>query len=365
MKRHSMTVRMLAVLLTLALLTACGGGGGAAGAGGGTITLRVGSGHADTNPWIIAFEEHFVQVVGDRVANETDYNIEWVRAYGGSIITLNNELEGVEAGLVDIGAIIIVFEASRIPLQTMWYIMPFTFPDPAIGAAVYAQILEEFPEYKLSYERFNQYYLGMVFSDPYGLFSTFPVRALADVAGTRIGAAGVNISWIEGSGAAGVMTSVPEGYQNIATNVVDMVILPTRSCLNLQVHEVAPYYLDAGFGAKPFTAVTINKQSYHNLPPEVQRILREVGAELLDNTTEFMTALHQESLEYMRAQGVTVYHLDRREQEAWAASLGNIVRDDLVPMLNNAGYDGAVVVERVLELAEEQGVPRVRDWINE
>jgi len=358
---------LLAVVLVLALLAACGGGGGggAATAGGGNvITLRVGSGHAETNPWIISFEEYFVTTVQDRVAAETDYAIEWVRAYGGSVITLGNELEGIEAGMLDIGNMILVFEASRLPLQTMMFSMPFTIPDPVVGAVVYAQMIQEFPELTQSFENFNQLYLGLGFSDPYGLYSAIPVTSLADISGARIGAAGINLAWVEGSGAAGVQTSIPESYQNIQTAVIDMTIQPTRSMMNLMIYEVTPYYLNAGFGAKPFNAITINRQSWDSLPGAVQQILVEEGAAYLERSTAFMADIHAGSLAQMAEVGVTVHTLSREDQVAWAASLDNIVAG-LVQNLNSHGYPGAEIVERWFELLEENGVPRVRDWLNE
>ena len=362
-------VRLLAVALVVTLvvsLAACGtGGGGTTAAGdGGTITLRVGSGHAETNPWIISFEQYFVQTVEARVAAETDYTIEWVRAYGGSVITLGNELEGIEAGMLDIGCIILVFEASRLPLQTMMFSMPFTVPTPELGAAAYAQLIQEFPQMTQSFENFNQVYLGLGFSDPYGLYSAIPVTSLADVAGARIGAAGINLAWVEGSGAAGVQTSIPEAYQNIQTAVIDMTTQPTRSMMNLMIYEVTPYYLNAGFGAKPFNAITMNQQSWDSMPAAVQQILAEEGAAYLARSTAFMADIHAGSLEHMAEVGVTVHTLSREDQEAWAASLDNIVAG-LVNNLDSHGYPGAEIVERWFALLEEQGHPRIRDWLNE
>ena len=60
-------------------------------AAGKKITLRIGSGHSETNPWIAALEDFFVPTVSERVAAETDYEIEWIKSYGGSVITLQNE----------------------------------------------------------------------------------------------------------------------------------------------------------------------------------------------------------------------------------------------------------------------------------
>jgi TRAP-type C4-dicarboxylate transport system substrate-binding protein len=115
--------------------------------------LRIGSGHSPSNPWITALEDYFVKNVSDRVSKETNYEINWVKNYGGSVITLGNELQGVQDGLVDIGCTILVFEASRLPLVDMVYSMPFSCSDPLIVADVIKEMYKEYPALPLCMKR--------------------------------------------------------------------------------------------------------------------------------------------------------------------------------------------------------------------
>ncbi|MCI6673116.1 MAG: C4-dicarboxylate TRAP transporter substrate-binding protein [Spirochaetaceae bacterium] len=326
------------------------------------ITLRIGSGHSESNPWITALEDYFVKNVSDRVSTETNYEINWVKNYGGSVISLGNELQGVQDGLVDVGCTILVFEASRLPLVDMVYSMPFSCSDPLIVADVVKDLYKEYPEFTDVYEKsYNQHYLGIGVSDPYGFFSTKEVKSLADLAGMKIGAAGINLAWIEGSGAAGVQTSLNDTYQNLQTNVCQATIQPTHSCINLKVYEVAPYYLDANFNVVPFNAITVNKQTWDKLPAEVQKILTEVGAGYLDYEANYINTVHSQDLDAIKEKGGSVIALSRAEQEKWAATLPDIVHD-LVKRLDAAGYKGSEIVERYYQLLEAKGVKRVRNW---
>lgn len=330
-----------------------------------TITLRIGSGHSESNPWIAALEDYFVKNVSERVENETEYSIEWVKSYGGSVISLGNELEGVESGLVDIGCTILVFEASRLPLQTMVYSMPFSCSDPLIVAKVTQQMFEEYPQFATDFEtKYNQKYLGIGVSDQYGLYSKNKVSSLSDIKGAKIGAAGINLSWIEGSGAVGVQTSLNDTYQNLQTSVCDATIQPTHSCVNLKVYEVAPYYLDANFNVVPFNSISVNLDTWDSLPAEVQQILAEVGEGYLAYESEYISKVHATDLEFMQSNGVDVATLSWEEQVAWAASLADIV-NGLVKNLNEAGYPGAEIVNRYYELLAENGIEKVRDWVIE
>lgn len=326
------------------------------------ITLRIGSGHSESNPWITALEDYFVKNVMERVSAETNYEIDWVKSYGGSVISLGNELQGVQDGLVDIGCTILVFEASRLPLQDMVYSMPFSCSDPLIVAETVKQMYAEYPEFTSTYETdYNQKFIGIGVSDPYGFYSTKEVKSLDDVKGMKIGAAGINLSWIEGSGAVGVQTSLNDTYQNLQTNVCQATIQPTHSCVNLKVYEVAPYYLDANFNVVPFNAITVNMDTWNDLPEEVRTILTEVGEGYLDYEANYINEIHEQDLKELEAKGCTIVTLSREEQEKWAASLPDIV-NGLVKSLDSAGYNGAEIVEKYYQILESHGVERIRDW---
>ena len=370
MKKRRMLALAMVATMALGLLTGCGkkdpapeiSGSGSVSAGKETIKLRIGSGHSESNPWITALEDQFVTGVSERVSAETNYEIEWVKSYGGSVISLGNELQGVQDGLVDIGCTILVFEASRLPLQTMVYSMPFSCSDPIIVAETIKQMHTKYPELTSIYESdYNQKFVGMGVSDPYGFFSTKEVKSLDDVKGMKIGAAGINLSWIEGSGAVGLQTSLNDTYQNLQTNVCQATIQPTHSCVNLKVYEVAPYYLDANFNVVPFNAITVNLDTWNSLPEEVQTIISEVGGEYLDYESNYINEIHEQDLKDLEAKGCSVVSLSTEEQSKWAATLPDIV-NNLVKTLNDAGYAGSDIVGDYYDILESQGVERVRNW---
>lgn len=375
MKTRRLFALGLAAMMAMTALTGCSGSNGKsstaenkdgqqteASAEKKTIKLRIGSGHSESNPWITALEDYFVKTVSDRVSTETSYEIEWVKSYGGSVISLGNELQGVQDGLVDIGCTILVFEASRLPLQTMAYSMPFSCSDPLIVAETIKQTYAQYPEFTDIYEAdYNQKFIGIGVSDPYGFYSTKEVNSLDDINGMKIGAAGINLSWIEGSGAVGVQTSLNDTYQNLQTNVCQATIQPTHSCINLKVYEVAPYYLDANFNVVPFNAITVNLDTWNSLPEEVQTIIAEVGEGYLDYESNYINEIHEQDLKTLEEKGCTIVTLSREEQEKWAESLPDIV-SNLVQTLNDAGYQGADIVEQYYTVLESQGIERVRDW---
>lgn len=326
------------------------------------ITLRIGTGHSESNPWVKALDDFFVGEISKRVEEKTNYSIDWVKSYGGSVISLGNELQGTQDGLVDIGCIILAFEVSRLPLETMAYYCPFSCSDPIAAAKVLHQMREEFPEYETDFEKYNCKLLGMGISDQYGLYSTKPVQKLEDLAGMKIGAAGLNLSWIEGSGAVGVQTNLNETYQNLQTNVCTATIQPTHSCVNLKIYEVAPYYIDTNFNViSPFNAVVVNQDTWATLPAEVQEIIAQVGDEYLDYEAEYINTVHEGDLKTLEENNCDIYTLDWDGKVEWASKIEDTVHG-LVQTLNENGYDGVKIVSRYYEILEENGFKKVRDW---
>ena len=75
----------LAAIMAMTAMTGCGGSSSAktdsttggdkkqaeATSGKEKITLRIGSGHSESNPWITALEDYFVKNVSERVSEET------------------------------------------------------------------------------------------------------------------------------------------------------------------------------------------------------------------------------------------------------------------------------------------------------
>lgn len=68
MKRNRIIAMGLAVVTAFTAFTGCGDksepqGDGASSSGKEKITLRIGSGHSESNPWITALEDYFVAKV--------------------------------------------------------------------------------------------------------------------------------------------------------------------------------------------------------------------------------------------------------------------------------------------------------------
>lgn len=201
--------------LSLALLTTPVPSGAAE-----TISLRIGAGHPAAATWITTIRELFMPRFAERVKAETEYEIQWTEAWGGSVCKLGECLEAVESGLLDMADLQTPFEPAKLMAQNFSYFVPFGAADPILGAELNRRTYEEVPALKKMLEdRYNQVFVGVGILSNYGLVTTFQWGKLEELKGPKIAAAGPNIPWVQSVGVVPVQSNLNEAYTSFQTGV--------------------------------------------------------------------------------------------------------------------------------------------------
>ena len=91
-----------------------------------TINLTMLSGFPPGMTSVGAIGNAYTPAVDAQLAKTGNYKINWNMALSGQIVKPRGELEGVEAGLGDIGIVITPFHADKLPLYKIPYVTPFT-----------------------------------------------------------------------------------------------------------------------------------------------------------------------------------------------------------------------------------------------
>lgn len=366
-KLRKVVASICVLALTLTMVAGCSGktNDSASGSDGGKkkIKLRIGAGHVAENiAWTGTMDTFFAPEVSKRVAENTDYEIEWVKGYGGSIVKLGEAMEGVQNGLIDITYVNFGFEPSKLMMHGMTFRMPFQSPDSNIVSKVALQLFDEYPDvFKAPFEEYNQKFLGLGVTDNYSIYSTYEINSIEDVSGKKFGAGGANLSWIEGTGAVGVQSNLNEAYTSLQTGVYDGCINPTSACFNFKIQEVAPYVIKMNFGAQMAGALTMNLDKFNSLPKEVQDIIVEVGKEYSAQEAKNAQDKYDSDLKAMEEQGVKIVEITDEARAEWVAKLPNVV-GNMVKENNEKGLPATEIVNRYYELLKENGFESPRDW---
>jgi TRAP-type C4-dicarboxylate transport system substrate-binding protein len=329
------------------------------------IKLKFGAGHPTAAPWVSFASNFFCKEAPKRIDERTNYKLEISELWGGSVAKLGEVLEAVEIGILDMGIVIIGFDPTKCYLHNWQFNIPFYMHDPRKSIRVRMKVYEEFPIFEDVFKKYNQIHLGAGGHDDYGLISTFPVRKAEDLKGHKICAAGSNIPWIKGTGAVPVQGTLNEAYTGLQTGVYDGWVMFPSSTVSFKLHEVAKNYTLTNFGSVTGVQhITINTKVWNKLPPEVQKILREVGKEYTIKQHEAVNDLSEKALKTMRDSGVAIHQLPHEEKVKWASMLINQPKQ-WAEEAEAKGYPGTAIMKATIKYAEQEGHVFLRNWMEE
>lgn len=329
------------------------------------INLTLVSGYTSTSSFIRVLESTFLPEVEARLAETNNYKINWNLGLGGSISKGREVLEGMEAGLGDIGIVHSPFHADKIPEFNISYMTPFTTVDLPVVVKELGDIINSTPEMKAVWEKYNQVHLTSWGSiDSYQIVSTKPVESLADLEGMKIGGAGPNLRWLEAAGAVGVNTTSADMYNNLQTGVVDGAIIWTEAATNFKLYEVAPYFIKADLGAAVNGNVTANKDTWEGLPEEVQTALQEAADIYRDAlAVEIQTTAADYRNTYIEG-GATLIEIPQDVLDEWAAMLPPMAQE-WADSLDANGQPGSEILASFMDAMRNNDQPVAREWDKE
>lgn len=327
-----------------------------------TIKLTFASGLPPVVPTTKTIVNTFLPAVNRELkASGSKYRIQWNVAVAGSLAKLNAILDVTRDGLADVSELFSVFEPVRLPLESVGFATPFTSPDYRIASLAVDRMNKTMPAMEQQWSKQNLVYLTGYSNDAYVIMAKKPIKSIDDLKGLKIGVAGVNMNWLKGTGAVGVLTSFATAYNDMKTGVFDATIAPYVGGANIKLPEVAPYIVKADFGSVFAGTIVVNKTRWNSLPKDVQVAMRKAAEtfqatyfDVLDKATAGVNAR-------LKKQGVHFVDFPKSEQKRWA--------DELPPIglqwargVEAKGLPGQAVLKDYLDYQRKHGVKLIRDW---
>ena len=315
------------------------------------ITLRIGSGHPPGVVYAGLMIDYFQAELKKRVEERTDHTVNFVEGYSGSIVKVTEVLEGVQDGIIDIGGMCFCFEPSNLPLHAFQVMLPFGTMDPEKSLKIAQEVYAEVPYLSNVFEdKFNQVLLARIADGGYNLGTSFPWADLSDLEGQKIAGAGLNLNWLEYAGVSPVQSSLATAYTEMKTNVYEGWIMFPSAWVNLKLFEPGPFYTLIGFGSMTWHGLTMNKDTYDELPDDFKEILMEVSADFEEQTGSVNASEYDRLVEELRGT-ITVTEIDPAVRKAWAESLAEWPQT-LAADLDAQGLPASEVLNLVLDRAE-------------
>ncbi|HAY47260.1 MAG TPA: hypothetical protein DCY55_13405 [Gammaproteobacteria bacterium] len=322
-----------------------------------SVTLRIGAGHpAGPSVYATQMRDFFVPEVKRRVEAETEYTINFVEGYGGSIAQVAETLEAVQNGVLDIGAYCVCFEPAKLFIHNFAYYAPFGPQDAVQAIQVARKVYEKNPwlEDQLT-DLYGQQLLAINGYDNYHLGSTIPWSSVDDLKAVKIGGAGPNLPWLEYAGVIPVQSSLPDGYLAMQTGVYDGWLMFPSAYYSYKFHEPAPYYTLIGFGAIGGAVVlTMNNDSLQNLPAEVRAIVMEVSQEYEVVAAEALETAQTIGLESLENSNATISVLPEEVRQSWGNSLAEFP-NEMAQEANGRDMPGSEIMRAYIEEVQAVG----------
>jgi TRAP-type C4-dicarboxylate transport system substrate-binding protein len=335
-----------------------------------TFKLTIASSHPATLPWVGLMSTLFVPEVNKRVAAlNKGYRIEWREAYGGQLYKMNATLTSVEQGVTDIGWVFHNLEAAKMPLNQFGTVTPFTTDDVRVILDVANDLNDSVPALKKEWEKNNAVFLGATGVDTYHSFTKVPLATYSDLKGRKISAPGSIGLWLKGSGAVAVDGSLTSYYTDIQSGVSDGTISIATGILPNKIYEVAPYITTVNIGALYIGGMAMNKDSFEKMPPEVQKILRDVGKEYSKALGETLMQRYEGALKRMVEAGagqtpsVRITNMSAGEREKWVRTMPNLAADWV--KANASKGPAKEIVKAYMDALRKRGVKPAREWDKE
>lgn len=327
-----------------------------------TIKLTAAAGHPPVFLWVKLIDEYFMPEVDKRLlAAGGKHKIEWTKAWGGTLIKIGSESKGIADGVADLGFVGTIFEAAKFPMQNVSYYAPFGTDNIATVGTVINEMQKSIPAMGQAWTKNGLVYLGGTALDSYHLWTNFPVKSVDDLKGKKITAPGPAANWIKDTGAVAVAGNLNTYYEDIKSGVSNGVITFATGAWGAKVHEVAPYVTKINFGSQFAGGMAMNKSRFDRLPPEVQKIFRDVAAEYEKRFAEAQASTAAGLLQKMEGAGARISELSPAERKRWADTLPPIAKTWAAD-LQAKGMPGDQVLNGFMSGLKKAGAQPARDW---
>lgn len=308
----------------------------------------------------------FVPTIDKALAKTGNYKINWNLAHTGQIVKPRGELEGLEAGLGDVGIVVSAFHPDKVPLYEVSFKTPFTTQNLDYVARTVKRLEGVFPEFQAGWKKFNQMSLhptGTV--DNYVLISETPIKSLAEIKGRKVGAAGPNLPWVKAVGAAGVQTNVGDAYNSLSTGIFNNMIAWKQAMGAFKLCEPAPFMIDPKLGAAQTGGMNVNLDFFNGLPEEVRNAFVAAAEAWHAKNVDLVTAGASKGLaRCVREFGTKVTVMSDAERKEWARMMPNFAKE-WAATLDAKGQPGTKVLTAYMDAMREADQPILRHWDRE
>ncbi|MCL6446862.1 MAG: TRAP transporter substrate-binding protein [Armatimonadetes bacterium] len=294
-------------------------------------------------------ETVFVPGLAKAIEQATNGRVKVV-SYSGEILLKAAEIyDGVVKGVADIGISCYSYTAGRFPVMEAFELPGTTYNNSKVSDRVAWEGAKKLNPKELQ----DTKHLMIISTGPGHLFTKTPVQKLADLKGMEIRATGVTAKTLPLLGATAVAMPQSEAYEALSRGVVKGNIAPLETLKGFKFGEVVKYVTDTPFLYNTLFFVTMNKDKFNSLPPDLQKAIEDACAKYYEEKgVGFWDSINDAGVQFAKEKNVQFLTLSDQEKALWIERLKPI-RDDYLKRMKEKGLSGEEVLQTIQELADK------------
>ncbi len=330
-----------------------------------SISLTAIDGYPPKALWVDAFIHSYIPEINKRLSKTGHYKINWNQGWAGQISKVQHVLDGIQKGLGDIGVVTSVFHTDKVPLNEIAYATPFVTSDVGLVSRTFDELAKEYKAIPGTWAKFNQVYLtNLDVLDSYQMFFKPKVTSLAEFKGKKIASAGLNLRYLQNTGAVGVAGSLVHYYNEMKTGVIDGTMLWPEAMISFKIAEVAKYMVKSDIGTANSKAITVNMDTWKKLPDEVKAAIMDAAPVYRDYTVDKVNEAAKSAYAKYKAMGGTITQLSEADRKHWAMTMPNVAKD-WASDLEKRGLPARQILTAYMDKMRAAHQPILRQWDKE
>jgi len=283
---------------------------------------------------------------GDELMKRTNNAVKCEYYFNETLAKQKELLDAVSTGMADVAIVYGCFHQQQVPIIFVHRTPGMPTTDHYTACWAYDQLLKE-DATVAELKRTNLVGLfGFGHTGDY-IFSSKPVKSLADFTGLKFASSGLYSSAFKAWGGEVVEIASPEIYEGMKRGMIDACNKPLAQMLTMNMYEVSPYLAVPKIG---FTmlAATMNMDTWNNkLTPEIRNVITNLNLELPKKAAEIGAQDDVKFMEQIKAKNVTISTLPEADL-AKATEMVQFLWDQWADDLNSRGLPGTDLKNKYL-----------------
>lgn len=345
---YSRSFKIVAGVASLILAASCSGGGSTGGGSASETIVYVdfGSGPDRINA---TAPEKFMDLVEER----SNGQIKFDRTYGGTLVSQEDQLQGLESGIYQMGYYIPTYAAARLPVSTI-IDLPFVLPDAENAFDAGTEFLTSEDAVTAEWDQVGAVPLMVQSNTPIDLIVKERATRPEDFRGLTIRSPGPTYDPIlRALGANPVQVSTPDIPSALSRGTIGGALYGIDAALQAGLITSAKYVVELKLGGVN-GVIYLDKNVWDGFSEELKDIITQAREEALDHAAQVLGDALKKSNDALRDAGGELISLDSATHEELSGPVAESIYQEWGNALSS-GSDGSVLIDRLRTLGQQSG----------